>query len=36
MDYIANTGDNSPLTMLLILGAVAILALVIVFLKRKK
>lgn len=36
MDYIANTGDNSPLTMLLVLGAVAIIALVVVFMKRKK
>ena len=36
MDYIANTGDNSPLTILIALGVVAIAALAVLLIKRKK
>lgn len=36
MNYIVNTGDNSPLTMLIILGVVAVIALAILIIKRKK
>lgn len=36
MDNIVNTGDNSPITILVILGVVAIAALAILIIKRKK
>ncbi len=36
MDNIVNTGDNSPITILVILGVVAVAALAILIIKRKK
>lgn len=36
MDNIVNTGDNSPITILAILGVVAVAALAILIIKRKK
>ena len=36
MNTIVNTGDNSPLTMLIVLGVVAVAALVLVIIKRRK
>lgn len=36
MDNIVNTGDNSPITILVILGVVAVAALAILIIRRKK
>ena len=36
MDNIVNAGDNSPITILVILGVVAVAALAILIIKRKK
>lgn len=33
---IVNTGDNSPLTILIVLGVVAVVALAVLLIKRKK